>query len=109
MSPKKRGQYTLEYKQEALRLKKAGQSLAVASKTLGVSSKTLHSWVKLQTQGKLVCQIKSWLGHKCTIEKRFYISSLAPDSAHIAQAIRSHWAIESVPQAHAERKFIMMS
>ncbi|MEO6077403.1 MAG: ISAs1 family transposase [Candidatus Andersenbacteria bacterium] len=28
-------------------------------------------------------------------EKRYYISSLAPDSAKLAQAIRSHWEIEN--------------
>ena len=31
----------------------------------------------------------------CTIEKRFYISSLVPDVQPLAQAIRSHWEIEN--------------
>lgn len=35
------------------------------------------------------------MGDKHTVEKRFYISSLEPDSAQIAQAIRSHWIIEN--------------
>jgi len=35
------------------------------------------------------------MGDKRTVEKRFYISSLEPDSTQIAQAIRSHWAIEN--------------
>jgi predicted transposase YbfD/YdcC len=34
-------------------------------------------------------------GDRRTVEKRFYISSLAPDSKQIALAIRSHWAIEN--------------
>jgi transposase len=53
MNEQKRGQYTLAYKQEAVRLVKAGQSVSVVSKTLGMSNKTLHSWVKLERQGKL--------------------------------------------------------
>jgi predicted transposase YbfD/YdcC len=35
------------------------------------------------------------VGDSCTSEKRFYISSLAPDSALLARAIRSHWEIEN--------------
>jgi predicted transposase YbfD/YdcC len=54
-------------------------------------------------------QIDAWTGMKsvtlveslrqtdteCTSEKRYYISSLAPDSEKLAHAIRSHWAIEN--------------
>ncbi|MGH8810099.1 MAG: ISAs1 family transposase, partial [Noviherbaspirillum sp.] len=32
---------------------------------------------------------------ECTSEKRYYISSLAPDSEQLARAIRSHWEIEN--------------
>jgi predicted transposase YbfD/YdcC len=32
---------------------------------------------------------------KCSSEKRYYISSLAPDSGKLAEAIRSHWQIEN--------------
>lgn len=32
---------------------------------------------------------------KTTVERRFYISSLAPDAQRLAQAIRSHWNIEN--------------
>jgi predicted transposase YbfD/YdcC len=35
------------------------------------------------------------MGDQCTTEKRYYISSLAPDAAKIGQAIRAHWAIEN--------------
>lgn len=35
------------------------------------------------------------IGDKCTCEKRFYISSAAPDSTQLAHAIRSHWGIEN--------------
>jgi predicted transposase YbfD/YdcC len=30
-----------------------------------------------------------------TAEKRYFVSSLPPDAKHLAQAIRSHWAIEN--------------
>lgn len=35
------------------------------------------------------------IGDKTTCEKRFYISSLAPDAQRIRQAIRSHWSVEN--------------
>lgn len=38
----KRAQYTLEFKLEAVRLVKNGQSLAAVSATLGVVQQTLH-------------------------------------------------------------------
>ncbi|HEX7643150.1 MAG TPA: ISAs1 family transposase [Burkholderiaceae bacterium] len=34
-------------------------------------------------------------GDKTTVEKRYYVSSLPPDAKRLAQAIRSHWAIEN--------------
>ena len=50
----KRAQYTLEFKLEAVRLVKNGQSLAAVSATLGVVQQTLHNWVKADREGKLV-------------------------------------------------------
>ncbi|MCX4159747.1 MULTISPECIES: ISAs1 family transposase [Paraburkholderia] len=35
------------------------------------------------------------IGDKVTTERRFHVSSLPPDAAHIAQAVRSHWGIEN--------------
>jgi predicted transposase YbfD/YdcC len=35
------------------------------------------------------------IGEKRTSERRFYISSLAPDSRQIGDAIRAHWGIEN--------------
>jgi transposase len=49
----KRAQYTLEFKREAVRLVKKGQSLAAVSATLGVAQPTLHNWVKAEGEGKL--------------------------------------------------------
>jgi len=48
----KRAQYTTEFRQEALRLVKAGQSMATVSATLGVSGQTLYNWVKAGQEGR---------------------------------------------------------
>jgi transposase len=49
----KRAQYTLEFKLEAVRLVKAGQSMAAVAATLGVVEQTLYNWVKADREGKL--------------------------------------------------------
>jgi transposase len=49
----KRGRYTLEFKQEAVRLVESGQSIAEAAGSLGVVEQTLSNWVKLNRAGKL--------------------------------------------------------
>jgi transposase len=48
-----RARYTLEFKQEAVRLVEAGQSIAATARALGVLDQTLFNWVKAQRQGKL--------------------------------------------------------
>jgi transposase len=48
-----RAQYTLEFKLEAVRLVKAGQSMAAVAATLGVVEQTLYNWVKADREGKL--------------------------------------------------------
>lgn len=53
MEKAKRAKYTLEFKQEAIRLVESGESLASASRTLGVVEQTLHNWVKADRLGKL--------------------------------------------------------
>ena len=53
MAKSKRAQYTLEFKIEAVRLVRAGQSVAAVSATLGVASQTLHNWVKAEARGLL--------------------------------------------------------
>lgn len=35
------------------------------------------------------------IGDTKTVERRYYVSSLPPDAARIAQAVRAHWRIES--------------
>ena len=46
MSNGKRGRYTLEFKQEAVRLVESGQSMAEAARRLEVVEQTLSNWVK---------------------------------------------------------------
>jgi transposase len=49
----KRAQYTLEFKLEAVRLVKTGQSMAAVATTLGIVEQTLYNWVKADREGKL--------------------------------------------------------
>ena len=48
-----RARYTLEFKQEAIRLVESGQTLAAAARSLGLVDQTLHNWVQAERQGKL--------------------------------------------------------
>jgi transposase len=48
-----RRRYTLEYKQEAVRLVTSGQKVAVAAKALGIVEQTLANWVKAEKVGQL--------------------------------------------------------
>ena len=53
MTKSTRARYTLEFKLEAVRMVKGGQSLAVVSKVLDISGQTLHNWVKAEKSGQL--------------------------------------------------------
>lgn len=48
-----RGKYTLEYKLEAVRQVKAGQSGAVVAKVLGIPASSVANWVRLDAKGQL--------------------------------------------------------
>lgn len=48
-----RGQYTLEFKLEAVRLVKGGQAVPVTAKIVGVPTQTLGNWVRLSSKGQL--------------------------------------------------------
>ena len=52
MTKTMRARYTLEFKQEAVRLVEAGQSIA-AARTLGVVEQRLFNWVNAKKLGKL--------------------------------------------------------
>ena len=53
MTKTPRSRYTLEFKQEAVRLVDYGQSLAAVARTMGVIDKTLFNWAKAHKQGQL--------------------------------------------------------
>ena len=53
MTKAKRARYTLEYKQEAVRLVESGQSIAAAARSLGMVDQTLFNWVKASREGTL--------------------------------------------------------
>ena len=48
-----RARYTLEFKQEAVRLVESGQSIAAAARDVGIAEQTLFNWVQAQRQGRL--------------------------------------------------------
>lgn len=53
MTKTTRARYTLEFKQEAVRLVESGQSIAAAARTLGVVDQTLFNWVQAHRAGRL--------------------------------------------------------
>ncbi len=48
-----RKQYTMEFKLEAVRLVKGGQSPAAIAKVLGIAAQTLDNWLKRDAKGAL--------------------------------------------------------
>lgn len=50
-------------------------------------------WCDLNTIAMLKSEVT--IGQKTTTQKRYFISSLQADAKEIAQAVRSHWAIEN--------------
>jgi transposase len=52
-SAEHRGQYTLEFKLEAVRLVRGGQATAVTAQVLGIPKQTLGNWLRLDQAGKL--------------------------------------------------------
>jgi transposase len=53
MTKSTRARYTLEFKQEAVRLVESGESIAAAARSLGVVEQTLFNWVKAKREGRL--------------------------------------------------------
>jgi transposase len=53
MSKQVRAQYTLEFKQEAVRLAQSGDTVAAAARSLGIAEQTLHNWLQADRAGKL--------------------------------------------------------
>jgi transposase len=53
MTKTTRARYTLEFKQEAVRLVEGGQRQSAVAKNLGVAEQTLFNWVKASRLGQL--------------------------------------------------------
>ncbi len=61
MGTSTRARYTLEFKLEAVRLAKTGQSIAATAKILGLSEQTLHNWIRAEQQGRLGGAGSKWV------------------------------------------------
>jgi transposase len=53
MTKSTRGRYTLEFKQEAVRLVESGQTVSAAARSLGVVEHAMGNWVQARRAGKL--------------------------------------------------------
>ena len=53
MTKTTRARYTLEFKEEAVRLVAGGERVATVARNLGLSEQTLHNWIKAATNGGL--------------------------------------------------------
>ena len=74
-----RGQYTLEFKQEAVRMVESGQSIAAAARSLGVVEQTLYNWVKAKREGRL----KGAASSKAVSVEQMEISRLRAELARV--------------------------
>jgi transposase len=75
----KRGKYTLEFKQEAVRLVESGQTLASAARSLGVVEQALGNWIELHRAGKL----KDVIGKSGVTAEQMEISRLRAKLARV--------------------------
>jgi len=79
MTKAKRGRYTLEFKQEAVRLVESGQTMAAAARSLGVVEQTLGNWIKLHRAGTL----KGASGRPQVTAEQMEISRLRAELARV--------------------------
>ena len=79
MTKATRAQYTLEFKQEAVRLVESGQSIAAAARRLGVVEQTLFNWVKAKREGRL----KAAPSSKAVSAEQMEISRLRAELARV--------------------------
>ena len=79
MTKATRAQYTLEFKQEAVRLVESGQSVAEAARSLGVVEQTLSNWVKAKREGTL----KEVTGKTGVTAEQMEISRLRAELARV--------------------------
>ena len=73
-----RARYTLEFKLEAVRLARTGQSIAATAKILGLAEQTLHNWIKAERQGRL-----GGAGSKAVSPEQMEIARLRAENARL--------------------------
>jgi transposase len=74
-----RARYTLEFKQETVRLVESGQSIAAAARDVGIAEQTLFNWVKAQRQGRL----SGIASHRTMSAEQMEISRLRAELARV--------------------------
>jgi transposase len=79
MTKSTRARYTLEFKQEAVRLVESGESIAAAARSLGVVDQTLFNWVKAKREGRL----KGGNSSKAVSGEQMEISRLRAELARV--------------------------
>jgi predicted transposase YbfD/YdcC len=60
----------------------------------------MQSWPGLK--GVVIVESCREISGKIERETRYYITSMSMTAVHLGHIIRSHWAIESAPQAHEQ-------
>ena len=73
-----KAQYTLEFKQEAIRLVKSGQSIKQVATTLGMPHQTLDNWLRADNSGKL-----SGAGERIVTPEHMELARLRAENARL--------------------------
>jgi transposase len=79
MAKATRARYTLEFKQEAVRLVKSGQSVAAVARSLDIVEQTLFNWGKADREG----QLKGAATRKAVSPEQMEISRLRAELARV--------------------------
>jgi len=104
MSKTTRARYTREFKLEAVRLVKAGQSVAAVAATLDVPAQSISNWVKAEQEGKL-----GGAGTKPVSPEQMELARLRAEVARlkmerdILKKAAAYFAKDSVKYAFIER------
>ena len=108
MSKKVPARYTLELKQESVRLVTGGQSIAAAARSLGVVERTLFNWVKADREGEL-----KGADSKVVSAEQMQISRLRADLARVkmerdilGKATRLHSTLAYVSPVRFEQDWL---
>ena len=71
-------EYTVEFKEKAVKHVKEGKSIGLAAKELGLVEQTLRNWVKLSAAGKL-----TGAGTKCVTPEQMDLSRLRAENVRL--------------------------